>query len=122
MVGSLILFPVFEALLYELLYTCVLGIEEEDLHVALDGFRGGGGRRYRNSLSVCSEDAGFDPLEDCAPRSFYIWFGSHGVGGQYECTRTVMEMESGFANHAYAKTHSLIHSMFIFEHSCYCLT
>ncbi|KAI4884404.1 hypothetical protein NFI96_011243 [Prochilodus magdalenae] len=52
-----------QSLLYELLYTCVLGIEEEDLRMALDGFRGGG-RRYRNSLSVCSEEAGYDTPED----------------------------------------------------------
>lgn len=64
----------FEALLYELLYTHVLGIEEEDLHMALDGFRRGGGRRYRNSLSGCSEDASYDPLEDNAPRSLYSCF------------------------------------------------
>ncbi|XP_060746900.1 putative bifunctional UDP-N-acetylglucosamine transferase and deubiquitinase ALG13 isoform X2 [Tachysurus vachellii] len=57
-----------QSLLYEMLYTHVLGIEEEDLHIALDVFRGGGGRRYRNSLSGCSEDAGYDPLEDSAPR------------------------------------------------------
>ncbi|XP_046724502.1 putative bifunctional UDP-N-acetylglucosamine transferase and deubiquitinase ALG13 isoform X4 [Silurus meridionalis] len=59
-----------QSLLYELLYTCVLGIEEEDLYMALDGFRGGGGRRYRNSHSGCSEDASYDANEDCAPRSF----------------------------------------------------
>lgn len=55
------------ALLYELLYTQVMGIEEEDLHIALDGFRGGG-RRYRNSMSVCSEDAGYDTPDDRTPR------------------------------------------------------
>lgn len=51
------------ALLYELLYTQVLGVEEVELQGALEGFRGGG-RRYRNSLSVCSEDAGYDTPED----------------------------------------------------------
>lgn len=74
LVGSLTLFLMFEALLYEMLYTHVLGIEEEDLHITLDVFRGGGGRRYRNSLSGCSEDAGYDPLEDSAPRSLSLCF------------------------------------------------
>lgn len=69
----------FEALLYELLYTHVLGIEEEDLHMALDGFRGGGGRRYRNSLPGCSEDAGYDPLDDSASRSLYTYSGEETV-------------------------------------------
>uniref|UniRef100_A0A3P8ZHW8 ubiquitinyl hydrolase 1 n=1 Tax=Esox lucius TaxID=8010 RepID=A0A3P8ZHW8_ESOLU len=52
-----------QAVLYEVLYTRVLGVEEEELQGALDGFRGGG-RSYRNSLSVCSEDAGYDVPED----------------------------------------------------------
>ncbi|KAK6305672.1 hypothetical protein J4Q44_G00244520 [Coregonus suidteri] len=52
-----------QALLYELLYTQVLGVEEAEVQGALEGFRGGG-RRYRNSLSVCSEDAGYDTPED----------------------------------------------------------
>ncbi|XP_039532327.1 putative bifunctional UDP-N-acetylglucosamine transferase and deubiquitinase ALG13 isoform X3 [Pimephales promelas] len=52
-----------QALLYELLYTRVLGVEEEELQVALEGFKGGG-RRYRNSQSMCSEDAGYDTPED----------------------------------------------------------
>ncbi|XP_017560753.1 putative bifunctional UDP-N-acetylglucosamine transferase and deubiquitinase ALG13 isoform X3 [Pygocentrus nattereri] len=56
-----------QSLLYELLYTRVLGIEEEDLHMALEGCRTAG-RRYRNSLSVCSEEAGYDTPEDRGPR------------------------------------------------------
>lgn len=56
------------AVLYELLYTRVLGVEEEELQVALEGFRGGG-RRYRNSHSMCSEDAGYDAPEDRTLRS-----------------------------------------------------
>ncbi|KAF4098258.1 putative bifunctional UDP-N-acetylglucosamine transferase and deubiquitinase ALG13 isoform X4 [Onychostoma macrolepis] len=52
-----------QALLYELLYTHVLGVEEEELQVAMEGFKGGG-RRYRNSQSMCSEDAGYDTPED----------------------------------------------------------
>ncbi|XP_066501528.1 putative bifunctional UDP-N-acetylglucosamine transferase and deubiquitinase ALG13 isoform X6 [Hoplias malabaricus] len=64
-----------QSLLYELLYTRVLGVEEEDLHMALEGFRGGG-RRYRNSLSVCSEDAGYDTPEDRGLRDEWE-LGSH---------------------------------------------
>uniref|UniRef100_A0A8C1HSY5 ubiquitinyl hydrolase 1 n=1 Tax=Cyprinus carpio carpio TaxID=630221 RepID=A0A8C1HSY5_CYPCA len=52
-----------QALLYELLYTRVLGVEEEELQVVMEGFKGGG-RRYRNSQSMCSEDAGYDTPED----------------------------------------------------------
>uniref|UniRef100_A0A673ZCQ7 ubiquitinyl hydrolase 1 n=1 Tax=Salmo trutta TaxID=8032 RepID=A0A673ZCQ7_SALTR len=52
-----------QALLYELLYTQVLGVSEAEVQGALEGFHGGG-RRYRNSLSVCSEDAGYDTPED----------------------------------------------------------
>uniref|UniRef100_A0A8C7JGH5 UDP-N-acetylglucosamine transferase subunit ALG13 n=1 Tax=Oncorhynchus kisutch TaxID=8019 RepID=A0A8C7JGH5_ONCKI len=52
-----------QALLYELLYTQVLGVGEAEVQGALEGFHGGG-RRYRNSLSVCSEDAGYDIPED----------------------------------------------------------
>uniref|UniRef100_A0A3B4DVL3 ubiquitinyl hydrolase 1 n=1 Tax=Pygocentrus nattereri TaxID=42514 RepID=A0A3B4DVL3_PYGNA len=58
-----------QSLLYELLYTRVLGIEEEDLHMALEGCRTAG-RRYRNSLSVCSEEAGYDTPEDRGPSCF----------------------------------------------------
>ncbi|XP_051733481.1 putative bifunctional UDP-N-acetylglucosamine transferase and deubiquitinase ALG13 isoform X9 [Ctenopharyngodon idella] len=54
---------VCQALLYELLYSRVLGVEEEELQMALEGFKGGG-RRYRNSQSMCSEDAGYDTPED----------------------------------------------------------
>ncbi|KAG5844088.1 hypothetical protein ANANG_G00157770 [Anguilla anguilla] len=56
-----------QSLLYELLYCRVLGIEEGEVQFALEGFRGGG-RRYRNSLSVCSEDAGYDIPEDRGQR------------------------------------------------------
>lgn len=64
----------FTALLYELLYTRVLGIAEEDLHVTMEGFRGGG-QRCRNSLSLCSDDAGYDALEDGGPRSAHTQAG-----------------------------------------------
>lgn len=67
----------FEALLYDLLYTRVLGIEEEDLHTVLDEFREGGERHYRNNPSGCSEKAAYDLLEDSPPRSLHqclFWF------------------------------------------------
>uniref|UniRef100_A0A8B9GXN3 ubiquitinyl hydrolase 1 n=1 Tax=Astyanax mexicanus TaxID=7994 RepID=A0A8B9GXN3_ASTMX len=63
-----------QSLLYELLYTCVLGIEEEDLHMAVDGFRAGG-RRYRNSLSMCSEDGGYETPEDRGSREEWEFSG-----------------------------------------------
>lgn len=58
---------VCQALLYELLYTRVLGVEEDELQTALEGFRGGG-RRYRNSHSMCSEDAGYDAPDERTQR------------------------------------------------------
>ncbi|XP_055035670.2 putative bifunctional UDP-N-acetylglucosamine transferase and deubiquitinase ALG13 isoform X4 [Misgurnus anguillicaudatus] len=58
---------VCQALLYELLYTRVLGVEEDELQAALEGFRGGG-RRYRNSHSMCSEDAGYDAPDERTQR------------------------------------------------------
>ncbi|XP_036381565.1 putative bifunctional UDP-N-acetylglucosamine transferase and deubiquitinase ALG13 [Megalops cyprinoides] len=57
-----------QSLLYELLYCRVLGLEEAELQGAGEGFRGGG-RRYRNSLSLCSEDTGYDTPEDRGQRS-----------------------------------------------------
>ncbi|MEQ2207759.1 hypothetical protein XENOCAPTIV_018091, partial [Xenoophorus captivus] len=57
------------ALLYELLYTQVFGVEGAELGQAMEAFRVGG-RRYRNSLSVCSDiDVGYDTPEDRAHRS-----------------------------------------------------
>ncbi|XP_073790812.1 putative bifunctional UDP-N-acetylglucosamine transferase and deubiquitinase ALG13 isoform X29 [Danio rerio] len=58
---------VCQALLYELLYTRVLGVEEDEIQAALEGFKGGG-RRYRNSHSMCSEDASYDTPEDRSQR------------------------------------------------------
>ncbi|XP_060919611.1 putative bifunctional UDP-N-acetylglucosamine transferase and deubiquitinase ALG13 isoform X3 [Labrus mixtus] len=53
-----------QSLLYELLYTQVFGLEEADLCQAMETFRVGG-RRYRNSPSVCSDvDIGYDIPED----------------------------------------------------------
>ncbi|XP_057699767.1 putative bifunctional UDP-N-acetylglucosamine transferase and deubiquitinase ALG13 isoform X2 [Corythoichthys intestinalis] len=43
-----------QALVYELLYTKVFGFEEAELSQATEAFKAGG-RRYRNSLSVCSD-------------------------------------------------------------------
>lgn len=52
------------AVVYELLYTKVFGCEEAELSQAVEVFRVGG-RRYRNSLSVCSDvDFGYDIPED----------------------------------------------------------
>lgn len=48
------------ALLYELLYIRVFGVEEAELSLASEAFRLGG-RRYRNSLSMCSDmDVGYE--------------------------------------------------------------
>ncbi|XP_014910249.1 putative bifunctional UDP-N-acetylglucosamine transferase and deubiquitinase ALG13 isoform X1 [Poecilia latipinna] len=53
-----------QSLLYELLYTQVFGVEGGELWQAMEAFRAGG-RRYRNSLSVCSDvDVGYDAPED----------------------------------------------------------
>ena len=58
------------AMLYELLYTRVFGVEEADLCQALEAFRVGG-RRYRNSPSACSDgDLGYDTPEDPPHRYF----------------------------------------------------
>ncbi|CAN9510008.1 unnamed protein product [Ophioblennius macclurei] len=49
-----------QSLLYELLYTQVFGLEEVELCQAMEAFRVGG-RRYRNSPSVCSDiDLSYD--------------------------------------------------------------
>ncbi|XP_047431762.1 putative bifunctional UDP-N-acetylglucosamine transferase and deubiquitinase ALG13 isoform X2 [Mugil cephalus] len=57
-----------QSLLYELLYTQVFGLEEAELCQAMEAFRVGG-RRYRNSPSVCSDvDTGYDAPEDRAQR------------------------------------------------------
>ncbi|MGH0121032.1 UNVERIFIED_CONTAM: hypothetical protein FKN15_049407 [Acipenser sinensis] len=55
---------VCQAVLYEVLYKDVFGIEEEEIHSALDVFHGSGGRRYRNSSSMCSEDANFKTSDE----------------------------------------------------------
>uniref|UniRef100_A0A3Q3DXL6 ubiquitinyl hydrolase 1 n=1 Tax=Hippocampus comes TaxID=109280 RepID=A0A3Q3DXL6_HIPCM len=53
-----------QAIVYELLYTKVFGCEEAELSQATEAFRVGG-RRYRNSLSVCSDvDFGYEISED----------------------------------------------------------
>nr|XP_057926269.1 putative bifunctional UDP-N-acetylglucosamine transferase and deubiquitinase ALG13 isoform X2 [Doryrhamphus excisus] len=53
-----------QAVLYELLYTKVFGCEEAELCQAMEVFKVGG-RRYRNSPSMCSDiDIGYDIPED----------------------------------------------------------
>ncbi|KAI3352693.1 hypothetical protein L3Q82_020181 [Scortum barcoo] len=53
-----------QSFLYELLYTQVFGLEEAELCQAMEAFRVGG-RRYRNSPSMCSDiDIGYDTPED----------------------------------------------------------
>uniref|UniRef100_A0A3Q3XE36 UDP-N-acetylglucosamine transferase subunit ALG13 n=1 Tax=Mola mola TaxID=94237 RepID=A0A3Q3XE36_MOLML len=53
-----------QSVLYELLYTQVFGVEEAELSQAMEAFRVGG-RRYRNSPSMCSDvDIGYDTPED----------------------------------------------------------
>ncbi|XP_074487052.1 putative bifunctional UDP-N-acetylglucosamine transferase and deubiquitinase ALG13 isoform X1 [Sebastes fasciatus] len=53
-----------QSLFYELLYTQVFGFEEAELCQAMEAFRVGG-RRYRNSPSMCSDvDFGYDTPED----------------------------------------------------------
>nr|XP_020475966.1 putative bifunctional UDP-N-acetylglucosamine transferase and deubiquitinase ALG13 isoform X2 [Monopterus albus] len=57
-----------QSFLYELLYTKVFGVEEAELCHAMDAFRVGG-RRYRNSPSVCSDvDISYDTHEDRGQR------------------------------------------------------
>ncbi|XP_072240088.1 putative bifunctional UDP-N-acetylglucosamine transferase and deubiquitinase ALG13 [Leuresthes tenuis] len=57
-----------QSLLYELLYTQVFGLEEAELCQAMEAFRMGG-RRYRNSPSVCSDvDVGYDTPDDRTQR------------------------------------------------------
>ncbi|XP_048851134.1 putative bifunctional UDP-N-acetylglucosamine transferase and deubiquitinase ALG13 isoform X2 [Brienomyrus brachyistius] len=56
-----------QALLYQLLYCKVLGVDDCEVQAALDTFRSAG-RRYRNSLSLCSEDAGYDTPDDRCQR------------------------------------------------------
>ncbi|KAJ4922085.1 hypothetical protein JOQ06_026320 [Pogonophryne albipinna] len=53
-----------QSLFYEVLYTQVFSFEEAELCQAMEAFRVGG-RRYRNSPSVCSDaDFGYDTPED----------------------------------------------------------
>ncbi|MGH0190778.1 UNVERIFIED_CONTAM: hypothetical protein FKN15_049681 [Acipenser sinensis] len=66
---SVCVFPSPPAVLYEVLYKNVFGIEEEEIHSALDGYHGSGGRQYRNSSSMCSEDANFKTSDEKNHRS-----------------------------------------------------
>ncbi|XP_029009578.1 putative bifunctional UDP-N-acetylglucosamine transferase and deubiquitinase ALG13 isoform X2 [Betta splendens] len=57
-----------QSVLYELLYTQVFGVEDPEVSQAMEAFRIGG-RRYRNSPSVCSDvDVGYDTPEDRGQR------------------------------------------------------
>ncbi|XP_062244220.1 putative bifunctional UDP-N-acetylglucosamine transferase and deubiquitinase ALG13 isoform X2 [Platichthys flesus] len=57
-----------QAVLYELLYTQVFGVEEVELCQAMEASRVGG-RCYRNSSSMCSDvDIGYDTPEDRGQR------------------------------------------------------
>nr|XP_046233849.1 putative bifunctional UDP-N-acetylglucosamine transferase and deubiquitinase ALG13 isoform X2 [Scatophagus argus] len=59
---------VCQSILYELLYAQVFGVEEAELSQATEAFKAGG-RRYRNSLSMCSDiDIGCDTPEDRSHR------------------------------------------------------
>ncbi|XP_026215106.1 putative bifunctional UDP-N-acetylglucosamine transferase and deubiquitinase ALG13 isoform X2 [Anabas testudineus] len=57
-----------QSVLYELLYTQVFGVEEVELCQTMEAFRVGG-RRYRNSPSMCSDvDIGYDTPDDRGQR------------------------------------------------------
>uniref|UniRef100_A0A3Q4BS80 UDP-N-acetylglucosamine transferase subunit ALG13 n=1 Tax=Mola mola TaxID=94237 RepID=A0A3Q4BS80_MOLML len=61
-----------QSVLYELLYTQVFGVEEAELSQAMEAFRVGG-RRYRNSPSMCSDvDIGYDTPEDRGHRYAHL--------------------------------------------------
>ncbi|KAM6252561.1 UDP-N-acetylglucosamine transferase subunit ALG13-like [Spheniscus humboldti] len=57
-----------QAVLYEILYKDVFGMDEEELRSAVEVFRSGS-KKNRNSGSVGSEDANFDCLHEKASRS-----------------------------------------------------
>ncbi|XP_008942125.1 PREDICTED: putative bifunctional UDP-N-acetylglucosamine transferase and deubiquitinase ALG13, partial [Merops nubicus] len=57
-----------QAVLYEILYKDVFGMDEEELRSAVEVFRSGS-KKNRNSGSLGSEDAHFDCLHEKVPRS-----------------------------------------------------
>lgn len=59
---------VCSAVLYEILYKDVFGMEEEELRSAVDVFRSRS-KKNRNSGPVGSEDANFDGLREKEPRN-----------------------------------------------------
>ncbi|XP_063738112.1 LOW QUALITY PROTEIN: putative bifunctional UDP-N-acetylglucosamine transferase and deubiquitinase ALG13 [Eleginops maclovinus] len=74
-----------QSLFYEVLYTQVFGFEEAELCQAMEAFKVGG-RRYRNSQSVCSEaDFGYDTPEDRSHRE------ESELGGAVEEKRAMPE-------------------------------
>ncbi|KAM9227534.1 UDP-N-acetylglucosamine transferase subunit ALG13-like [Leptosomus discolor] len=59
---------VCQAVLYEILYKDVFGMDEEELRSAVEVFRSGS-KKNRNSVSVGSEDANFDCLHEKVSRN-----------------------------------------------------
>ncbi|XP_050821180.1 putative bifunctional UDP-N-acetylglucosamine transferase and deubiquitinase ALG13 [Gopherus flavomarginatus] len=59
---------VCQAVLYEILYKDVFGMDEEELRTAVEMFRSGA-KKNRNSVSVGSEDANFDCLPEKASKT-----------------------------------------------------
>ncbi|XP_026704573.1 putative bifunctional UDP-N-acetylglucosamine transferase and deubiquitinase ALG13 [Athene cunicularia] len=57
-----------QAVLYEILYKDVFGMDEEELRTAVEMFRSGS-RKNRNSVSIGSEDANFDCLHEKVTRN-----------------------------------------------------
>ncbi|XP_042663479.1 putative bifunctional UDP-N-acetylglucosamine transferase and deubiquitinase ALG13 [Tyto alba] len=59
---------VCQAVLYEILYKDVFGMDEEELRTAVEVFRSGS-KKNRNSVSLGSEDANFDCLHEKVTRN-----------------------------------------------------
>lgn len=59
---------VCSAVLYEILYKDVFGMDEEELRSAVEVFRSGS-KKNRNSAPVGSEDANFGCLHEKVPRN-----------------------------------------------------
>lgn len=59
---------IYSAVLYEILYKDVFGMDEEELRSAVEVFRSGS-KKNRNSGPVGSEDANFGCLHEKVPRN-----------------------------------------------------
>lgn len=59
---------VCSAVLYEILYKDVFGMDEEELRSAVEVFRSGS-KKNRSSAPVGSEDASFGGLQEKVPRN-----------------------------------------------------